>query len=356
MESPIAAFAPATGEPHGVGGAGAVPGQNSATNRPPHPPSPVIQEIVWAPKETIIRKAKGSDNWPLTWADDDTLYTAYGDGQGFEPLIAEKLSLGLAKVIGSPPEITGVNIRSVSIEQKGEGKAGRKASGILMVDGVLYLLVRNAGNAQLAWSADHGQTWSWSDWNFNESFGCPTFLNFGRNYTGARDPFVYVFSPDSPDAYQPADRFVLARVPGAKITRHDDYEFFQHLDADGAPAWTKDIALRGGVFSSPGKCYRSSVTYDAALKRYLCCQTLPGGDARFAGGFGIYDAPEPWGPWTTVFYTDNWDVGPGETSSFPTKWMSADGTTIHLVFSGDDTFAVRKADLKVARKPTEKPR
>jgi len=83
---------------------------------------------------------------------------------------------------------------------------------------------------------------------------------------------------------------------------------------------------------------------------------LPGGDARFAGGFGIYDAPEPWGPWTTVFYTDNWDVGPGETSSFPTKWMSANGTTIHLVFSGDDTFAVRKADLKVARKPTEKPR
>ena len=23
-------------------------------------------------------------------------------------------------------------------------------------------------------------------------------------------------------------------------------------------------------------------------------------DTRFQGGFGIYDAPEPWGPWTTV--------------------------------------------------------
>jgi CubicO group peptidase (beta-lactamase class C family) len=27
--------------------------------------------------------------------------------------------------------------------------------------------------------------------------------------------------------------------------------------------------------------------------------------------------PEPWGPWRTVFFTNEWDVGPGETSSFP---------------------------------------
>jgi hypothetical protein len=66
---------------------------------------------------------------------------------------------------------------------------------------------------------------------------------------------------------------------------------------------------------------------------------------RFQGGFGIYDAPEPWGPWTTVFFTPDWDVGPGETSSFPTAWMSADGKTLHLMFSGDDSFSVRKAML-----------
>ena len=34
-----------------------------------------------------------------------------------------------------------------------------------MVDGVLYLWVRNAGNARLAWSADHGRTWTWSGWS-----------------------------------------------------------------------------------------------------------------------------------------------------------------------------------------------
>jgi hypothetical protein len=72
---------------------------------------------------------------------------------------------------------------------------------------------------------------------------------------------------------------------------------------------------------------------------------LPGNDARFSGGFGVYEAPEPWGPWRTVYFTERWDVGPGESSSFPTKWMSADGRTVHLVFSGDDAFSVRKARL-----------
>lgn len=36
-------------------------------------PSPVIKEILWAPPDTILRRAKGSDNWPMTWADDDWL-------------------------------------------------------------------------------------------------------------------------------------------------------------------------------------------------------------------------------------------------------------------------------------------
>src|SRR4030095_8365293 len=96
-----------------------------------------------------------------------------------------------------------------------------------------------------------------------------------------------------------------------------------------------------------GNCYRSHITYNAGLKRYLWCQTGRGADTRFAGGFAIYDAPEPWGPWTTVFRTDAWDVGPGESASFPAKWMSADGRTVHLVFSGDDSFSVRAATLEI---------
>ncbi|HOA51735.1 MAG TPA: hypothetical protein PKI05_05720, partial [Thermogutta sp.] len=65
----------------------------------------------------------------------------------------------------------------------------------------------------------------------------------------------------------------------------------------------------------------------------------------FSGGCGVFDAPEPCGPWTTVFHTDRWDVGPGESGCFPTKWMSTDGREMWLVFSGEDCFSLRRAKL-----------
>jgi hypothetical protein len=108
----------------------------------PYPPSRVIRHLDWAPKETIVRKAHDSDNWPMTWADDDALYTAYGDGYGFEPLVPEKLSLGLAKLNGMPAAFSGENIRAPSLEQLGGGRTGRKASGLLCVNSILFLWAR----------------------------------------------------------------------------------------------------------------------------------------------------------------------------------------------------------------------
>jgi CubicO group peptidase (beta-lactamase class C family) len=309
----------------------------------PYPPSPAIKSIEWADGKTILRRAPGSDNWPITWGDDNALYTAYGDGNGFKPFLPEKLSLGFARVKGSPVEIVGENIRSSSGEQMGDGPSGRKASGLLMIDGTLLMWVRNAGNSQLAWSTDHAKNWTWSDWKFTESFGCPSFLNFGRDYTGARDNFVYIYSPDTNTAYDPADRLVLARVPKERIRDRDAYEFFVRVESDGNVVWSRDIADRGAVFSNPRAVCRSHITYNPALKRYLLTMIGPGGDARFAGGLGVYDAPEPWGPWTTAFYTDAWDVGPGESASFPSKWLAAGGRSAWLAFSGDDSFSIRRA-------------
>lgn len=327
-----------------------VNGIMDALTDPPYPKSDVIKGVLFSPASSIVRKAHGSDNWPLTWGDNGNLYTAYGDGNGFEPKTQKKLSLGLARITGGPDNFHGINIRSATGEQTGQGEKGKKASGMLMVNGVLYMLVRNvdhAGNySQLAWSGDHGKTWTYSKWQFTESFGCPTFLNFGKNYQGARDQYVYIYSQDEKNAYKTADRMVLARVPKDRIKQRKAYEFFKRTDPAGHPVWTKDIAERGGVFIHPAGCYRNGITYNAGLKRYLWCQILePSSDprgTRFQGGFGIYEAPEPWGPWRTVYYTRDWDVGPGETSSFPTKWISQDGKTGYLVFSGDDCFSVRK--------------
>ena len=166
--------------------------------------------------------------------------------------------------------------------------------------------------------------------------------------TRARDNHVYVYSHDSGDAYAPADRMVLARVRKDRIKDLGSYEYFEGRDATNEPAWSADVARRGAVFTHEGRCYRSGISYNAGLKRYLWCQVLPDDDPRFRGGFGIYDAPEPWGPWSTAYFAKNWDVGPGETSCFPTKWMSADGKILHLVFSGDDSFSVRRAVLETS--------
>jgi len=138
---------------------------------------------------------------------------------------------------------------------------------------------------------------------------------------------------------------VLARVHRDRMREREAYQFFQRLDADGQPVWTDDIAQRGAVFTHPGLGRRSGISYNPGLRRYLWWQQRAEADVdtRFNGGFGIYDAPEPWGPWTTAYFTLEWDCGPGEMGSFPTRWMSNDGKTCYLVFSGNDYFAVRRA-------------
>jgi hypothetical protein len=326
-------------------------------NTSPCPPSPVIAGIEWAPTETIIRDAKDGDNWPVTWADDDAIYSTWGDGTGFVPKVERKLSMGIARITGMPTKFHGENVRS-SAEQLGQGRDGKKGWGLLCVDGTLYLWLGHADNhgatAQLAWSKDHAKSWTFADWKFAE-FGMMGFVNFGKDYAGARDDFVYAYSHDDPRADTPADRFILLRAAQDKITDRGSWEFFMKLSADGQPLWTHDIRERGAVFNHPGACLRSAMTYCAPLKRYLWWQHLPQppgvtkdrGDTRFAGGFAVYDAPEPWGPWTTAFFTPQWDVGPGEHGDFPAKWMSPDGLTLQLVFSGEDAFSVREAKIKL---------
>jgi hypothetical protein len=328
---------------------------------PPYPRSETITRLTWAPASTIIRRGvgkgrDGSDNWPLTWADDGHLYCTYGDGYGFDPIVPEKLGLGFARIIGSPPDLAYENIRSDG-ENKGMGRSGKKGSGLLMVDGRLYLWLFHAdergGQAQLAWSDDRAAHWTFCDWVFAE-FGLCTFINYGRNYAGARDEYVYTVTHNGPMADGPADEMILMRVPADRIRERDAFEFYQALDGAGQPVWTPQIEARGAVFRHRDACLRSGISYNAPLRRYLWWQHIPNepghqdrGDTRFAGGFGIYEAPEPWGPWRTVYYAREWDVGPGERAEFPPKWMSADGRTLYLIFSGEDNFSIRKATLTV---------
>jgi hypothetical protein len=249
----------------------------TATASVPYPPSNVIKNIVWAPADTMTRKAAGGDNWPITWADDDAIYTTWGDGWGFKPKVSNKLSMGFARIVGEPGNFTGTNIRSPA-EQLGGGRSGRKGWGIISVDGVLYLLMghadRKGGQAQLAWSHDHARTWTFASWKFPQ-FGLMGFVNFGKDYMGARDNYIYSYSHDGPLADTPADHFILMRVPKNRITERRYWEFFERIDEAGHAVWTSDIERRGAVFFHSDCCLRSAMTYNAPLRRYLWWQQIP---------------------------------------------------------------------------------
>jgi CubicO group peptidase (beta-lactamase class C family) len=312
------------------------------TERGPYPPSLVIRRVTFGSE--IHRTAIDSDNWPIAWGDDDAQYTSYGDGFGFEPHVERKLGMGFARVTGPVSALHGENVRSDG-ERLGDGARSPKASGILMIEGVLYLWVRNVGNSALWRSKDHGKTWE-QGFRFDTSFGSPTFVNFGRNYAGARDGFVYTVSQDGASAYDSDNRLVLARAPKARLMERDAWEFLERLDG-GTPVWTRDVSRRGAAFEYPRHVQRSDVVYNAGLKRYLLALAY-----NHEGEWGLFDAPEPWGPWTEIPRQAAWDVPGTHGYRLPAKWIARDGLTMTLVFSGvkpNDAFCTR--EMKFERVP-----
>ncbi len=324
----------------------------------PYPPSGSIKGVSfdWS---THTRAAPGSDNWPVTWADDGHQYTAWGDGGGFGGTNSQgRVSLGVARIEGPWDDHQGHNVWG-GHEADHPATFEGKSYGIVCIDGVLTMWVgmfapRNDPfkEVRLATSADHGATWTLADWSFTKRDGVmmPTICQFGRNYAGARDAYVYHYlihyqGEEGPDDYpdkvpwlvvQRPGRIDLARVPHRDMRNRSTWEFFERLDDQGKPVWTRELSHRRPVFRDDnGVGWCISVSYNAGLERYLLCSEHT---ETHRGKLGIFDAPEPWGPWTTVAYFDNWGEGhvPLNTFywNFSNKWLSPDGTGFSLIFTG----------------------
>jgi hypothetical protein len=267
-----------------------------------------------------------------------------------------------------PPDHSGRDFRSNIDIPVGWGKEGVKASGLLMAGGVLCLAIRNYivdedwRHSRLARSVDRGRTWTWADWHFSGTFGCPEFVQYGPNYQGARDAYAYVVSQSGNSAYEFDPDVVMARVPVDRVMQRDQYEFFTGLGPGGEPTWSPDIERRQPILTDPqgvqriGLTYNVNLRYSAGWGRYLLVTAHDDGTgATHTPALGVFDAPEPWGPWTTVYYEDLWSSeGWMIHHKFPTAWMSADGCTMWLAFSGkykpggqDYCLLARKATLTV---------
>lgn len=328
-----------------------------ADPKAPYPPSPIIERAEFD-FSRHRRQAPGSDNWPTTWAADDNLYAAWGDGGGFGGTNSKgRVLLGVARITGEAELYEGRNVCG-GFEPEHPAQFGGKSYGILSVDGVLYMWVAPQPNphlatAQVAVSRDRAATWALADWKFRfeDQLTIPTFLNFGRDYAGARDGYVYSYfihpswgpgvatrtKGHTFDVHRPG-RVYLGRVPKDRILERQGYEFFAGMAA-GQPRWSADLARKQPVFTDAnGVGWNLSVSFNPGLRRYVLATEHT---ETHAGKFGLFDAPEPWGPWTTVAYEETWGAGHIEVSTFywnfNPKWLSADGREFTLIFTGKHT-------------------
>lgn len=308
----------------------------------PYPPSKVIAGVEFD-FSTHQRLAPGSDNWPITWADDGHQYTVWGDGGGFGGTNSKgRVSLGFARVEGPADNYKGFNIWG-GHQGKSRATFGGKSYGILSVGGVLYAWWGPGSGGtfcretRVLKSSDRGKSWTKSEWRFakqDELYG-GTFCNFGKDYADARDDYVYSYFPRGTNwAINKPGKVDLARVPKDKIMQRDSYEFFAGLNSRGQPIWTKELTKRMPVFEDAAGVRTASVGYDIGLNRYLL--TTEHTQAA-AGNLAIFDGPEPWGPWTTVAYYRKWNNRRGTISFyFAPKWFSSDGKQFTLVFTDSD--------------------
>jgi hypothetical protein len=288
----------------------------------PYPKSTVITGITWD-TGTHRWSGAGGDIWPVTWAQDGTLRTAWGDG-----VIGcnAKVSYGVAAITSATPS---PGLQTVSCGPAGVNRG--KIMTLLAAGGNLYavLALEGAGSGFPVWrSTDGGRLWLKPTWSF-PSF-LEAFVQFGRANAGAPGGHAYLLDARTTSVH-------LMRVPQASAQTRSAYEYF--AGTSDAPAWSKDASRSKAVFADPAGTWRPQMTYNPGLKRYLLTVAhskvgLPSSDRM-----GVFEGPAPWGPWRTVSYVDDflgmrggWHLG----LHFPVKWQADGGRTLWATFSCHD--------------------
>jgi Concanavalin A-like lectin/glucanases superfamily len=345
----------------------------------PYPPSALVTAMTWDFSSVIsMRKAAGSDLWPLAWASDGNLYGAWGDGGGFDGDSENigRVSLGFAQITGTP--VTGQPLSFAGKNVWGLAPAyaqypatfGGKVDDLISINGVLYGQgalwtatncdcadpVQKSGanptDHTLVWSSNLGKTWQIAPWSGTTDLG--SSLQYGQDYGGAPDPaHVYYYFQNANDSHVYLRRILTSTITADPSTP-GHFEYLTSVSSSGTPAWSTIASSAIPVFFDPSMAAGTSpnvgVVYDAPLGRYLLAMTH--GDST--GQMGFFEAAEPWGPWATIGYYDdlggfNESAGEANGLMFPAKWISADGKTLWAVFSGVtngfDSFNVAKVVL-----------
>lgn len=309
----------------------------------PYPPSKISVKYN---KHSKQQYALGSDNFQVTWAYDDHQYAAWGDGGGFGGNNTEgRVKLGIARIVGDKNDYFGLNIWG-GYKAENPAQFEGKSWGMICLDSILYMWVTteqhpHTKEVTLAYSDDLGAHWTKSDVKFynSENMTIPTFLQFNRAYNGARDEYVYSYFIHSllhteEFGISKPGKIYLARVLKDDILDKSKYEYFAGIN-DSSALWTSSLHEKQPVFNneSDGVGWNLSVSYNAPLQRYFL---MTEHTKTIAGYHGMFDAPTPWGPWTTIEYVSGDWLKYGSTffRCFSNKWLSEDGKDFVMIFTG----------------------
>lgn len=308
------------------------------------------------------------DLWPSCWSDDDALYAANGDGAGFGDTFFD---IAVNRITGAPggdDDMDGELLAGGDLVGQVWSGADftRKPTGMLCVDGILYLAVQDlrldfneAPAATVARSADHGRSWGWDPTEpmFDDGvFTTIWFADYGKDAEHAPDArYAYAFGLDGnwrdsfDDAAPDPTELFLARVPVATVQDASTWQFYAGDPGDAEPTWTDDIAGKRPVLVDttrrnplePGVDPRSVApgTHDLSVLSQGGVTYLPARDRYLYTSwtertFEFYEAPQPWGPWTR-FLTE--DFGPypwdehrygGYATTVPSKFLSDDNLSM----------------------------
>jgi hypothetical protein len=360
---------------------------------PGEPAPPADARIEWDPQAQMVQvpSTNGCDSWTPTWAPDGNLYTAFGDCR--PESVPRKIGMGFGRISGDAgydvsfavvptgdPDNWDDAASGLGVEALGDGPDSEKPAGMLHAGGRLWYWIRNISpmgtGVRLKFSDNYDSptpTFTWVDWSLPE-IGYASFVQYGQGYTDGPADYVYAVIPMSSSAsggvsnsaYDLVPGFSLIRGSRIDLTLEANWEYF--CGSASSPTWCASATAATPILLEPDIKFtpRAGMSWNAGLGRFMLSlvydptPATPNEGTRFYGGLMVLVSSQPWGPWQTVFTSDDlgWpggtsrpacestDWGSGERADIPTKYMSPDGKTFYLFSSGGDCLSIARGVMR----------
>lgn len=332
------------------------------TNVTPLSPSTVITGAKWLTGRVGPPSNQWGDILPTVWSDDGSTYVLMDDGGVDVPVSGGLWRQSLAKVTGTPPNLTFRHVGNPSSPpaktwsqiggnpDNDDGPLGPYYSiGFAEAGGIFYATQQRnwnwvsngpfTGLVGIAYSRNHGKTWSFPLKSFPAPLGNLSFVDGGG--PGGAYPDGYMYAIGTEREFN-ASRLIVGRVQTgvANVTDPSHWQWYAGSGAGGAPTWSSSVNSAVPVLNWSSHITYPEMTYDPGLHRYLLTFTysysskLP---AVWKGGaeLVIADSATPWGPFTFVAGSREFGPSNGYGAGFPSQWISPDGKTLWLKWAAN---------------------